>query len=224
MLNSIKDLNIKISLAKKEISKLQSLIDKYEGEKEKYKLHTNKDIKMKAFGYVYTIKNKKNGKVYVGASVNPYGRMQWHRYIATSELECTKKYKKELHIDISKYGIVNFEFKVIGKSYSVEAFKQAEIDWINKLDATNHLKGYNKVIASWNSTDKQRKNASNVRRLHNIGKTRSAETRKLIGKAQIGRSKSAAHRKAISKGIKLAYKRKQALARRTGRNLSRVKV
>lgn len=83
---------------------------------------------------IYKIKNKINGKVYIGQSVNIERRWHSHKYA-----NCKSS---AIYSAIKKYGIENFSFKVI-EECSIEELNDKEMYWINFYDSTNSNKGYN---------------------------------------------------------------------------------
>jgi predicted GIY-YIG superfamily endonuclease len=85
--------------------------------------------------YIYQITNLKNiNKIYIGQSTDPDKRWKEHQEKSTSV---------SLRKDIKKYGIDNFEFKVIEETESQEEAN----DWEINLIANNECidKGYNSV-------------------------------------------------------------------------------
>ena len=60
---------------------------------------------------IYKITNIKNNKVYVGSSINIKKRWSIHKQRYNNSLN--KEYSKELYEDMRKYGLENFEIKII---------------------------------------------------------------------------------------------------------------
>jgi group I intron endonuclease len=93
--------------------------------------------------YIYLITNLKNGKVYVGKSVNPNRR--WGHHISTAR-GGKEKYPKEffaLHAAMQKYGIENFEMKVVEECENEEHSYKLENEWMTKLQSFERERGYN---------------------------------------------------------------------------------
>jgi group I intron endonuclease len=93
--------------------------------------------------YIYLITNLKNGKVYVGKSVDPSGRWHDHKKVALGGKE---KYPNDffaVHAALAKYGIDNFSFEIIDQFDSEEESYLAETAMI-QLTCSNLTKyGYN---------------------------------------------------------------------------------
>lgn len=105
---------------------------------------------------IYCFKCLKNGKVYVGQSIDTEGRKKSH----LSELNSGKK-KSKWQSDWNKWGPEAFEFNilevvVLDSKYDSESeemkkkllgweLDKAEKKWITALYATNKKKGYNKA-------------------------------------------------------------------------------
>ena len=90
---------------------------------------------------IYCIKNKINGKVYIGSSNNIERRFKKHK----TELNTNNHSNKYLEKAYKKYGKDNFEF-IILELCTQEELIQREIFFINKYDSLNYLKGYNLSI------------------------------------------------------------------------------
>lgn len=89
---------------------------------------------------IYKITNTINGKVYIGQSKNISQRWRIHRYRAFNE--SSKDYEKPLYRAIRKYGLLAFNFEIIEECL-IEDLNAKEKFWIEFLDSTNPLKGYN---------------------------------------------------------------------------------
>lgn len=106
---------------------------------------------MKKEFVVYTATNKINGKIYVGKTYNFEKRKNEHIYDIDDDLP--------FHRALKKYGVENFEWKIIDYAYSSEEIKEKEIYWIKKLNTCIHSQssnGYNITLGgeggvSWNS-------------------------------------------------------------------------
>lgn len=90
---------------------------------------------------IYAIKNKINGKIYVGKSVNIYERIRFHIN------KLNKKDKNDnIHLINSwhKYGRDNFEYIILEDVIkNDDLLKQKELYWILKLKANYREFGYN---------------------------------------------------------------------------------
>ena len=82
---------------------------------------------------IYAFKNKTNGKIYVGQTINTF------RYRTMQHLRSNQTYFDKA---LNKYGIEGFEYKIIDTAQNPVELNKKEIYWIDKL---NSLKpnGYN---------------------------------------------------------------------------------
>jgi len=91
---------------------------------------------MKIICGIYKFTNKVNHKIYIGKSVNVYGRYESHKKTALSG-------KKTLFYNaLRKYGIDNFDFEII-KECSREELNEYEKFYIKLYDSNNPQYGYN---------------------------------------------------------------------------------
>jgi group I intron endonuclease len=92
---------------------------------------------MKEIGKVYLIKNKINGKVYIGQTIQSLKRrFAQHKYSAL-----TKKKKTPLYSSIRKYGIDNFEITLLEDNIKPEELNDIEASYILKYSSVEE--GYN---------------------------------------------------------------------------------
>ena len=84
-------------------------------------------------GVIYLITNKVNGKKYVGQTLKhfPIQRLSEHAYG-----------NKPIGKAIQKYGLKNFEFKIIDIAVSRDALNQKEAQWVTFYESLSPL-GYN---------------------------------------------------------------------------------
>lgn len=96
---------------------------------------------------VYQIKNKRNGKVYIGSTKNLPGKINSHKFQLKNDLHPNREMQKEFR----EIGEEGFSFDVLDRlepkedlnyDYS-EELKTLEAMWIEKLQPFNE-KGYNK--------------------------------------------------------------------------------
>ena len=87
---------------------------------------------------IYYIENLKNGKRYIGQSIDIYHRWEHHR----SELNNGKHHNDYLQKAWNKYGENNFEF-VILELCDYDVLDKKESFYINYYDTTNRDNGYN---------------------------------------------------------------------------------
>jgi group I intron endonuclease len=88
---------------------------------------------------VYEIKNKINGKRYIGITTNTISE----RY----HFSLMHHHNKHLSNSVKKYGEESFEFNILEKNVKdLETLCKLEMDYIDKFDACNKEKGYNKSL------------------------------------------------------------------------------
>lgn len=83
---------------------------------------------------IYSFRNKKNGKVYVGQSKNVLTRKKQHERGDTNN-------SRRFHNAMKKYGASAFEFTVL-EYCSNESLNAREVHWLNKLNSL-YPNGYN---------------------------------------------------------------------------------
>jgi len=92
------------------------------------------------YGYIYEIRNKINGKRYIGQTTRKNGfRCHWKLNTLL------KNYEGSIHLynSIKKYGIENFERKIIDRALSKEELNEKEEYHIQKYNTLNFNYGYN---------------------------------------------------------------------------------
>ena len=90
---------------------------------------------------IYLCKNLINNKIYIGRTKNLEKRISYH----IRDAKYSKKNKTYFHKSINKYGIENFEFKILEENLSEKESKEREIYYINIYDAKS-LNGMNLTI------------------------------------------------------------------------------
>jgi len=112
----------------------------------KYELYLNNgDV---IFGFIYAIKNKINGKKYIGQTTRPlYKRI----YEYKAAFNHSKFYNEYLLSSFKKYGWDNFEFSVIDTATNIIELNEKEIKYIRDYNSNNKEFGYNIEIGGRNS-------------------------------------------------------------------------
>ncbi len=82
-------------------------------------------------GYIYMLRNKVNNKMYIGQSQQLDVKRRWQAYEKLKE----KSMGKVLFNALTKYGLENFEFKIICICFNEDCNKY-EIDYIKKYNTT----------------------------------------------------------------------------------------
>ncbi|SRR6266404_3436009 len=175
----------------------------------------------KPYGYVYMIRNLMNKKVYIGATSSPKKRWRWHKYVSLHPEVIAKHRRSSLHLDMRKFGISNFVFEILCKAYFSRTLTKSERKWIMYFNATNPAKGYNSNLSTSIPDKITRMIWSEKTSKRMLGVHHSKITKNRIGKGQRGKSKSEAHKKAISESIKKWHKRG---VRKNAHNISISKI
>lgn len=92
---------------------------------------------------IYCFINKINQKRYIGQSIQIEER--YNQHIRTSQNKNSKEYDSSFYRALRKYGIDNFDFKILTQNdnYTKEDLNELEIYYINKFDSYNN--GYNET-------------------------------------------------------------------------------
>lgn len=91
--------------------------------------------------YVYKITNRINNKVYIGITNNYETRWRLHKQTSVNERHA--EYDKVLYRAFRKYGLDNFEFKILLDGLSLDEAKAKEIEYIAELNCLSSQNGYN---------------------------------------------------------------------------------
>lgn len=91
---------------------------------------------------IYMITNKLNNQAYVGLAKDIDSRWQTHKYRAFSNTESNHEYNKALYQAFRKYGVDNFEFKIL-EECKEEELKEKEIFYISLYNT--YINGYNET-------------------------------------------------------------------------------
>jgi len=135
----------KISDEKKEDVR-ENMIKLWNCGKIKYELLIiNKKI---IYGFIYIIKNKTNGKIYIGQTTRSFTRRLWEY---RSAYKYNNFHNQYLANAFNKYGWDNFEISVIDNALTVEELNEKEINYINKYNSNNREFGYNLEAGGNNS-------------------------------------------------------------------------
>ena len=133
-------------------------------------------------GYIYMIKNKFNGKCYIGQTIQKNVNNRWRAHKHSADTVMAYAFEK--------HGIDNFEFSIISEVPN-EQLDEAEIFEIKTRNTISPY-GYN-IESGGNlcktvhpSTRVKMRDAKLGENNHNFGKPRSEETKQKIGLAHIG--------------------------------------
>ena len=86
---------------------------------------------------IYQYTNKINGHMYIGFAKD--SKRRYNDHLSASFNINNKDYNLAIHRAIRKYGIDNFDFKILEDNLKdVETMKQREIFWINKFNTYNN--------------------------------------------------------------------------------------
>lgn len=90
---------------------------------------------------IYCIRNKNNGKIYIGQTIRFRKRLTEHRISLLNNRHCSLYLQKAFN----KYGINNFEVEILELCSKKELYDR-EVYWIEKLNSTNKDIGYNYLV------------------------------------------------------------------------------
>lgn len=126
---------------------------------------------------IYKIKNKNNGKVYIGSSTDIKGRWSNHRYMLKNKIH----FNKQLQNDWNENEEFNFDFEVVELVEDEGELIDREKYYLENIDFKYNI--YTKMSG-------------------NSGWIKPEETRKKLSKAQKGKKLSEETKKKISKALK----------------------
>lgn len=144
---------------------------------------------------IYMIRNRVNGKMYIGQAVDNEKRWGDHK----SELRRNCHINRHLQSAWNKYGENNFEFTILCECDESQ-LNTKEIEYISKLRSYDPDFGYNKTYGGEGGrpTEETRRKLSEA----NKGKTRSEETRQKLSEAHTGKTLSEETRQKMSEAKK----------------------
>ncbi|MHA1380697.1 MAG: NUMOD3 domain-containing DNA-binding protein [Candidatus Helarchaeota archaeon] len=147
------------------------------------------------YGYIYMIKNKVNGKIYIGQTTDKRG------YRADLTLSQIKyNYNPHLYNSFAKYGRDCFVIKIVDSGKDQEELNQKEEYYIQKYNTLDQDYGYN--IRHGGSHGKHSEEAKERMSQTRKGSVLSEEHRRKIGEAKKGNILSEDHKRRISKANK----------------------
>lgn len=142
---------------------------------------------------IYSIKNKKNGKIYIGQSVNITPRWWDHKKLLRKE----KHPNDHLQSAWNMYGEESFEFIII-EECDESQLDEKEKFWILHFNSNDKKYGYNNSIGGDFNPMKSSYIANKVSKKLK-GRSFSEEHRKNLSKAHKGKKLSKKHRENMSK-------------------------
>lgn len=104
--------------------------------------NTKSNKKRPVIAGVYLIRNKRNGKIYVGQSKDILKRFRQYEWGSTSD----RDYSETTHsitMAIREEGIENFEFAIVERSNDLQKRVQLEAEYIKKYKSDDLAYGYN---------------------------------------------------------------------------------
>jgi group I intron endonuclease len=131
---------------------------------------------------IYEIRNKINGKVYIGSSKNIRQRWIDHK----TELRQQIHNNQHLQFAVDKYGLENFEFKIIETTHSTKEERLTrEQHYMDLYQSYDDRFGYNltRKADCTEFTDEVKKKIS----LSKIGKPRPQSVKDALSKAHLGK-------------------------------------
>lgn len=154
--------------------------------------------------YIIYLYKSPSGKCYVGKTYNERMRKYYHAY------EVRKGSMYPFHCALRKYGIENFEYKVIVEGvphYMVNAFEKY---WIRYYNAVEN--GYNCTIGGDGLQSPSQATRDKIGAA-SIGRKHTQESKDAISKSSKGKKLSAEHIEKLKKPKTEAHRIKAALAK-----------
>jgi group I intron endonuclease len=155
------------------------------------------------YGYVYIIRNKFNGKVYIGQTIQCV-KERWRCHIKDTR----QGVRLRLHNAIRKYGPDAFDVAILHHAFSKEELDDLEKRSIWSHDSCNSQEGYNISLGGNGSgcvSEETKRKISNA----NKGRSHTEEAKKKMSIAKKGcvspnkgRKFSAEHRRRLSEAHK----------------------
>lgn len=132
---------------------------------------------------IYIIRNKKNGKVYIGQS----RRLSNRQYMHFHTLEKGRHFNKHLQRSYNTYGADSFTFEIL-EYCGIDILDEREKYWIEQYDSVNCAHGYNNEYGGnvGKEVSERTREAKRGEKNPMYGKTPSAETRAKMRKATLG--------------------------------------
>ena len=146
---------------------------------------------------IYKIRNKVNGKIYIGSTQNKTRRLVQHK----SNLRNNRHDNPYLQNAWNKYSTDNFEFTIVEKVEDIEDLIDREQFYIDKLEPEYNIKpeaGRSKVSKE---TKQKLREANLGEKSPRYGKKLSEKHKQRISEANIGKELSDQHKKNISKAL-----------------------
>ena len=144
-------------------------------------------------GFIYTILNKNNGKIYVGQTSQGRYRFSQHK----SNLRANTHPNPHLQASWNKYGEDSFEFNVL-EHCNDDKLGDNERWWINYFNSDNREKGYNLKEGGDRGFKFSEESLKRMSESHK-GKIHSEKTKQKMSESHKGRKLSKSHRENISK-------------------------
>lgn len=95
---------------------------------------------MERTGCIYKITNSKNGKVYIGQTVQSPPIKRWLDHYNSAKFSTNSS---RLYDDIREQGIVDFSFQILKENIPAKNLYEEEIFYIEQYNSTDENKGYN---------------------------------------------------------------------------------
>lgn len=144
-------------------------------------------------GFIYSILNKNNGKIYVGLTKQGKYRFAQHKYA----LRRNNHQNPHLQSSWNKYGEDAFEFNVL-EHCDDNRLGMNEKWWINYFDSKNPEKGFNLKDGGENCFEFREETLKKMSE-SSKGRTHSETTKKKMSNSHKGKKFSKEHRENISK-------------------------
>lgn len=132
--------------------------------------------------FIYQIKNKINGKIYIGSAVNFDRRKYHHIYLLNKNIHRNLK----LQNSWNKHGEDNFEFYILEKVIEKENLFCREQHWMDLLGCVEN--GYNIATIAGSTFGIKLKNPRPINHSKRVGYRHTEETKKKISQSRLGKT------------------------------------
>jgi group I intron endonuclease len=147
---------------------------------------------------VYSIKNKTNGKEYIGLTTRELD-VRWKQHIYESNKDGSWEYKTPLGLAIKKYGAENFTVSILERYETVDSMKVGETDHIKQRNSHVSCGGYNVTMGGDGRIGAKHSDETRAKiSMSNRGKIISSETRQKMSASKQGEYELGNHPKAMA--------------------------
>lgn len=148
--------------------------------------------------FIYLLRNKINGKCYVGQTTRHDVNVRLREHRKESKHDGYGRYKQPIHKAIKKYGWDNFDRFILEKCNEQESLNLAEQYWIEHYSAISPL-GYNLTYGGRGGRLSEEVKAKISK--SQCGKKRTPEVKRKMSDAHLGKKSTEEHKLNQSKSL-----------------------